>query len=113
MLTIKNISFFVMSQIINTIFNGYEPYKGDIAYRKLGSLIAFETGESVTYGLFNAQDRGALFITPGVPVYEGMIVGACPKAEDITVNVCKKKHITNILMFLLLIQRVVCKIGRI
>lgn len=81
--------------IMNTIFDGYSPYKGDIQYRKTGSLIAFETGESVTYGLFNAQDRGTLFIGPGVKVYAGMVVGQNPKAEDIEVNVCKKKQLTN------------------
>ena len=81
--------------IINTIFNGYAPYKGEIAYRKLGSLIAFETGESVTYGLFSAQDRGTLFIGPGEKVYSGMIIGQSSKAEDIELNVCKKKHLTN------------------
>lgn len=81
--------------IINTIFDGYEPYKGDIAYRRQGSLIAFETGESVTYGLFAAQDRGTLFIGPGEKVYSGMVVGQSGKAEDIEINVCKKKHLTN------------------
>ncbi|MCD8365324.1 MAG: translational GTPase TypA [Clostridiales bacterium] len=81
--------------IMNTIFDGYEPYKGDIQYRKLGSLIAFEPGESVTYGLFSAQDRGALFIGPGEKVYSGMIVGECSRHEDIELNVCKKKHLTN------------------
>ena len=81
--------------IMNHVFDGYEPYKGEIATRHQGSLIAFETGETVTYGLYAAQERGRLFIGPGVPVYEGMIVGASPKSEDITVNVCKKKHITN------------------
>ncbi len=81
--------------IMNHVFDAYEPYKGDIVTRHQGSLIAFETGETVTYGLFAAQERGRLFVGPGVDVYEGMIVGACPKAEDITVNVCKKKHITN------------------
>ncbi len=81
--------------IINTIFNGYEPYKGDIQYRKQGSLIAFESGESVTYGLFNAQDRGTLFIGPGEKVYSGMIIGQSGKPEDIELNVCKKKHLTN------------------
>ncbi|MBR4754783.1 MAG: translational GTPase TypA, partial [Lachnospiraceae bacterium] len=81
--------------IINTIFNGYEPYKGDIQYRKQGSLIAFESGESVTYGLFNAQDRGTLFIGPGEKVYSGMIIGQSAKPEDIELNVCKKKHLTN------------------
>lgn len=81
--------------IINTIFNGYAPFKGEIAYRKLGSLIAFETGESVTYGLFSAQDRGTLFIGPGQKVYAGMVIGSCSRAEDIELNVCKKKHLTN------------------
>ena len=81
--------------IINTIFNGYESYKGDIQYRKQGSLIAFESGESVTYGLFSAQERGTLFIGPGEKVYSGMVVGQCAKAEDIELNVCKKKHLTN------------------
>lgn len=81
--------------IINTIFSGYAPYKGEIAYRKLGSLIAFETGESVTYGLFSAQDRGTLFIGPGQKVYAGMVIGSCSRAEDIELNVCKKKHLTN------------------
>ena len=81
--------------IINTIFDGYEPYKGDISYRHLGSLIAFETGESVTYGLFIAQDRGTLFIGPGERVYSGMIVGESSRPEDIEINVCKKKHLTN------------------
>lgn len=81
--------------IINTIFNGYAPYRGEIAYRKLGSLIAFESGESVTYGLFSAQDRGTLFIGPGEKVYAGMVIGSCSRAEDIELNVCKKKHLTN------------------
>ena len=81
--------------IINTIFNDYAPYKGEIAYRKLGSLIAFETGESVTYGLFSAQDRGTLFIGPGQKVYAGMVIGSSSRAEDIELNVCKKKHLTN------------------
>ena len=81
--------------ILNSIFDGYEPYKGDIITRESGSLVAFETGEAVSYGLYNAQDRGALFITPGTPVYMGMVVGQSPKAGDINVNVCKKKHITN------------------
>ena len=81
--------------ILASVFEKYEPYKGDISRRNSGSLIAYETGESVTYGLFAAQDRGALFIGPGVPVYGGMIVGQCPKQEDITVNVCKKKQLTN------------------
>ncbi len=81
--------------IINTIFDGYAPYKGDIAYRKTGSLIAFEAGEAVPYGLFNAQDRGSLFIGPGTPVYSGMVIGSNPKSDDIEVNVCKQKHLTN------------------
>jgi len=81
--------------IINTIFDKYSPYKGDIQYRRSGSLIAYETGESVTYGLFNAQERGTLFIGPGVKVYAGMVVGQNPKADDIEVNVCKRKQLTN------------------
>ena len=81
--------------IINTIFDGYEPYCGDIEYRKEGSLIAFETGESVTYGLFSAQDRGTLFIGAGEKVYSGMVIGSSSRAEDIEINVCKKKHLTN------------------
>ena len=81
--------------IMNHVFDAYEPYKGEIVQRTQGSLIAFEQGESTAYGLFYAQDRGRMFIGPGVPVYEGMIVGASPKAEDIVVNVCKKKHATN------------------
>lgn len=81
--------------ILNTIFNGYEPYKGDLAYRKQGSLIAFETGESITYGLFNAQERGTLFIGAGEQVYAGMVIGQTGRAEDIEVNVCKKKQLTN------------------
>ena len=81
--------------VINTIFDGYGPYKGDIQYRKQGSLIAFESGESVTYGLFSAQERGTLFIGPGEKVYSGMIIGQNGKAEDIELNVCKRKHLTN------------------
>ena len=81
--------------IINTIFDGYDPYCGDIEYRKEGSLIAFETGESVTYGLFSAQDRGTLFIGAGEKVYSGMVIGSSSRAEDIEINVCKKKHLTN------------------
>ena len=81
--------------VFNTVFYGYEEYKGEIERRNTGSLVAFETGEAVTYGLFNAQGRGQLFITPGTKVYEGMVVGVSPKSEDISVNVCKKKHLTN------------------
>ncbi len=81
--------------IMNHVFEGYEPYKGDIAQRQQGSLVAFETGTATAYGLFYAQDRGRMFIGPGVEVYEGMIVGSNPKSEDIVVNVCKKKHATN------------------
>ena len=81
--------------IMNTQFDGYGPYKGDIQYRKQGSLIAFEAGEAITYGLFNAQERGILFIGPGEKVYAGMVVGQTGKAEDIEVNVCKTKHLTN------------------
>ena len=81
--------------IINTIFDGYGPYKGDIAYRKQGSLIAFESGEAITYGLFNAQERGTLFIGPGEKVYSGMVVGQNGKTEDVEINVCKKKQLTN------------------
>lgn len=81
--------------IINTVFEEYGPYKGDIAYRKQGSLIAFEAGETVAYGLFNAQDRGTLFIGPGEKVYAGMVIGQSGKTEDIELNVCKTKHLTN------------------
>lgn len=81
--------------IINTAFDGYAPYKGDIQYRNQGSLIAFETGEAVAYGLFNAQDRGTLFIGPGEKVYAGMVVGQNAKTDDIELNVCKTKHLTN------------------
>ena len=81
--------------IMASVFDSYAPYKGDLSRRNTGSLIAFETGESITYGLFNAQERGALFIGAGVPVYTGMVVGVSPKQEDITVNVCKKKQLTN------------------
>ncbi len=81
--------------IINTIFAGYAPYKGDMYYRSQGSLIAFESGEAVTYGLFNAQERGALFISAGTKVYAGMVIGQNGKAEDVEVNVCKKKQLTN------------------
>lgn len=81
--------------VFNTVFYGYQPFKGEIERRQTGSLVAFETGEAVTYGLYNAQQRGALFIVPGTEVYEGMVVGVSPKSEDISVNVCKKKHLTN------------------
>ena len=81
--------------IINTIFDGYDSFRGEIAYRATGSLIAYESGESVTYGLFSAQDRGTLFIGPGQKVYSGMVIGQCSRAEDIELNVCKKKHLTN------------------
>ncbi len=83
------------SAIVNSILECYEPYKGDMSTRNRGTLIAWENGTSITYGLFNAQERGTLFIGPGVEVYEGMIVGECSRNEDITVNVCKKKHATN------------------
>ena len=81
--------------IINTVFDGYGPYKGDISYRKQGSLIAFEAGEAITYGLYNAQERGTLFISPGEKVYAGMVVGQNGRGEDIELNVCKKKQLTN------------------
>lgn len=81
--------------ILGTLFAGYQPYKGEIAHRNTGSLIAFETGEAVTYGLYNAQERGELLIPAGTPVYAGMVVGISPKAEDVVVNVCKKKQVTN------------------
>ncbi|MBR6638205.1 MAG: translational GTPase TypA, partial [Lachnospiraceae bacterium] len=81
--------------IMNSIFDGYGPYKGDIQYRKQGSLIAFESGESITYGLFNAQERGTLFIGPGERVYAGMVIGQNGKTDDIEVNVCKRKQLTN------------------
>ncbi len=81
--------------IMSAVFHDYAPYKGELPGRSVGSLVSFETGEAVTYGLYNAQERGTLFITPGTPVYAGMVVGASPKGEDIVVNVCKKKHITN------------------
>ena len=81
--------------IINTIFDGYGPYKGDLSYRKTGSLIAYESGETITYGLFNAQERGILFVGPGEKVYSGMVIGQNPKTEDIEVNVCKTKKLTN------------------
>ena len=78
-----------------SVFECYAPYKGEVSRRSSGSLVSFETGESVTYGLFNAQERGVLFIGAGVPVYAGMVVGETPKSEDITVNICKKKQLTN------------------
>ena len=81
--------------ILSSVFYEYQPYKGEINKRTTGSLIAFETGTAVTYGLFNAQERGQLFIGAGTEVYEGMIVGATPKSEDMAVNVCKKKQLTN------------------
>lgn len=81
--------------ILNSVFHGYEPYKGEIPKRNYGSLIAYEDGESITYGLYNAQERGTLFIGPNVKVYAGMIVGMSPKSEDLVVNVCKKKHVSN------------------
>ena len=81
--------------IMSSVFHSYEPYKGDIPRRNSGSLVCFETGEAVTYGLYNAQERGTLFIGAGTPVYEGMIVGQSPKSDDLVVNVCKKKHLTN------------------
>ena len=81
--------------VMNHLFAGYEPFKGEIMERKTGSLVAHETGDTSSYGLFYAQDRGRLFVGPGVPVYEGQIVGENARAEDIVVNVCKKKHVTN------------------
>ncbi|MDD3693375.1 MAG: translational GTPase TypA, partial [Oscillospiraceae bacterium] len=81
--------------IMNSVFDGYEPYKGDIPQRIQGSLVVFETGETTTYGLYNAQERGVLFIGAGVEVYEGMVIGQASKSEDVVVNVCKKKHVTN------------------
>lgn len=81
--------------VINTLFDSYQPYKGDIQFRSQGSLIAFEAGEAITYGLFNAQERGTLFISPGEKVYSGMVVGQNGKSDDIEVNVCKKKQLTN------------------
>ncbi len=81
--------------ILASVFERYEPYKGDISRRSTGSLIAFETGEAVAYGIWNAQERGAMFITPGTKVYAGMVVGVCPKSDDVPVNVCRTKHLTN------------------
>ena len=80
---------------MSSVFHSYQEYKGDIAKRSLGSMVCFETGESVTYGLFNAQERGQLFIGAGVKVYEGMVIGVSPKPEELVVNVCKRKHLTN------------------
>ena len=81
--------------ILNTIFDGYDEWRGELPGRSTGSLISYETGEAITYGLFNAQARGTLLITPGEKVYEGMVVGYSPSGEDITVNICKKKQLTN------------------
>jgi GTP-binding protein len=81
--------------IMASVFDSYAPYKGELSRRATGSLVAFETGEAVTYGLYNAQERGTLFIGAGTPVYEGMVIGVCPKSEDMSVNVCKKKQLTN------------------
>lgn len=80
---------------MNQVFDGYEPYKGEIVTRERGSIVVHETGVSTAYGLFNTQDRGRLFIPAGVEVYEGMIVGECAKNEDIVCNICKSKHLTN------------------
>ncbi|MBQ3077591.1 MAG: translational GTPase TypA, partial [Clostridia bacterium] len=81
--------------IMASVFDSYAPYRGELNRRSTGSLVSFETGESVAYGLFNAQERGSLFIGPGVKVYEGMVVGVCPKQEDVVVNVCRRKQLTN------------------
>ena len=81
--------------IMNAIFDSYQPYKGEISRRSNGSLISYETGVSVVYGLYNAQERGTLFIDAGVDVYEGMVIGCSPRSEDMVVNVCKKKQLTN------------------
>ena len=81
--------------IMNHVFEGYAPYKGEIESRTRGSIVSFEQGEAIAYGLFNAQERGSLFINPGTPVYQGMIVGVCGRAEDIDINVCKGKKLTN------------------
>ena len=80
---------------MNSIFDSYEPYKGDVVSRVRGTIVAFEAGKSITYGLYNAQDKGDLFIGPGVEVYEGMIVGINSRSEDLAINVCKEKHLTN------------------
>jgi GTP-binding protein len=81
--------------IMNHVLEGYDKYRGEIPERSRGSIVVFETGEAITYGLFNAQERGSLFIGPGTDVYEGMIAGECSRAGDIEVNVCKKKHLSN------------------
>ena len=81
--------------ILNAIFDGYQPYKGDIQRRSGGSLISYENGTSVVYGMYNAQERGTLFLDAGVEVYEGMVIGVSPKPEDMVVNICKKKQLTN------------------
>ena len=81
---------------MSSVFDSYQPYKGDIQHRNFGALVAYETGDAIQYGLYNAQERGKLLITPGTRVYGGMIVGINPKHEDIVVNVCKKKQLTNI-----------------
>ncbi|MBR4934649.1 MAG: translational GTPase TypA, partial [Anaerotignum sp.] len=81
--------------ILNSLFDGYEPYKGDIVTRSQGSLVAFESGEAVAYGLFNAQERGDLFIGAGTKVYEGMVVGRNARSDDMDINVCKRKQLTN------------------
>jgi GTP-binding protein len=82
--------------IINTIFHGYMPAKADIPRRTTGSLVSYESGEAITYGLYHAQERGSLFIDPGTPVYAGMVVGSSNRGEDVVINVCKRKHVTNI-----------------
>ena len=82
--------------VMNHVFDGYEEYKGDMTTRQRGSMVAWEDGESVAYGLFNAQERGRLFIGAGVKVYQGMIVGECSRNEDLVINVCKKKHLSNV-----------------
>ena len=81
--------------IMNHVFEGYAPYKGEIESRSRGSIVSFEQGEAIAYGLFNAQERGRLFITPGTSVYQGMVVGECSRAEDLDINVCKGKKLTN------------------
>ena len=81
---------------MNSVISGFEPWMGEIETRNHGVLVAWESGEAVTYGLYNAQERGTLFIGPGTPVYAGMVVGSSPKNEDIVINVCKRKHVTNI-----------------